>query len=251
MTAEAFRALHYGPTPLVLPNAWEPVSARVVAEAGYPAIATSSAAVARVLGYDDGQQTPPAEMFAAIARIARVVDVPVTADVEAGYGLEPQELVDRLLDAGAVGCNLEDSDPATKELVDPEQQADYLSAVRAVAGADLVINARVDSFLAKGNLTDTDVRIRVGDAVARGRLYRRARADCVYPIFAPVGSMPELVSEIGGPVNAHASPNGPTAAELIATGATRISYGASLHIRLTDTFRELLAQLAAVELIDS
>ena len=80
---------------------------------------------------------------------------------------------------------------------------------------------------------------------------RRARADCVYPIFAPVGSMPELVSEIGGPVNAHASPNGPTAAELIATGATRISYGASLHIRLMDTFRELLAQLAAVELIDS
>jgi 2-methylisocitrate lyase-like PEP mutase family enzyme len=250
MTAEAFRALHYGPTPLVLPNAWDAVSARVVAEAGYPAIATSSAAVARVLGYDDGQQTPPAEMFAAIARIARVVDVPVTADLEAGYGLEPQELVDRLLEAGAVGCNLEDSDPVTEELVDPQQQADYLSAVRAAAGADLVINARVDSFLAKGNLTDTDVRTRIDDAVARGRLYRRAGADCVYPIFAPVGSMPELVRELGGPINAHARPDGPTAAELIATGATRISYGASLHNRLTDTFRELLAQLAAPAPID-
>jgi hypothetical protein len=157
-------------------------------------------------------------MFAAIARIACVVDVPVTADVEAGYGLEPQELVDRLLDAGAVGCNLEDSDPATKELVDPEQQADYLSAVRAVAGADLVINARVDSFLAKGNLTDTDVRIRVGDAVARGRLYRRARADCVYPIFAPVGSMPELVSEIGGPCQRTRQPQRPDRSRIDSDG---------------------------------
>ena len=84
--AELFRAMHHGPDPLILPNAWDPVSARVMAEAGYPAIATSSAAVARVIGYDDGQQTPPAEMFGAIARIARAVDVPVTADMEAGYG---------------------------------------------------------------------------------------------------------------------------------------------------------------------
>jgi 2-methylisocitrate lyase-like PEP mutase family enzyme len=234
MTAETFRALHHGPAPLVLPNAWDPVSARVVAEVGYPAIATSSAAVARVIGYDDGQQTPAAEMFGAIARIARAVDVPVTADLEAGYSLAPKEFVERLLEAGAVGCNLEDSDPATGSLTDTARQADYLGSIRAAAGADLVINARIDTFLAGGS---------VADAVARGRAYRRAGADCVYPIFAPLDAVAELVSSIGGPLNAHAKPDGPTAAELIAAGATRISYGASLHTYFTNALRDLLPTL--------
>jgi len=232
--AETFRALHHGPTPLVLPNAWDPVSARIVAEAGYLAIATSSGAVARVIGYDDGQLTPPAEMFGAIARIARAVDVPVTADVEAGYGLDPKELVERLLDAGAVGCNLEDSDPATSVLTDVQQQADYLSEVRAAAGADLVINARIDTFLAEGE---------VAEAVVRGRAYRRAGADCVYPIFAPLEVIGELKTSIGGPLNAHAAPGGPTAAELVERGATRISYGTSLHNHTTAVLRELLPGL--------
>ncbi|HEU4947867.1 MAG TPA: isocitrate lyase/phosphoenolpyruvate mutase family protein [Kribbella sp.] len=234
MAAEAFRALHHGPTPLVLPNAWDPVSARVVAEAGYAAVATSSVAVARVIGYDDGQLTPAAEMFGAVARIARAVDVAVTADMEAGYGLPPAEFVERLLEAGAVGCNLEDSDPATRELIEPARQADYLGAVRAAAGADLVINARVDSFIRGGDLAD---------AIARGRAYRRAGADCVYPIFAPLDAIAELVSSIGGPLNAHAQIESPTAAELVALGATRISYGGSLHAHLTKALRELLPSL--------
>jgi 2-methylisocitrate lyase-like PEP mutase family enzyme len=102
MSAQTFRALHHGPTSLVLPNVWDPVSARVVAEAGYPAIATSSGAVARVIGFDDGQLTPPAEMFEAVRRIAAAVDRPVTADMEAGYGLPAKEFVERLLEAGAV-----------------------------------------------------------------------------------------------------------------------------------------------------
>jgi 2-methylisocitrate lyase-like PEP mutase family enzyme len=229
MTVQSFRALHHGPRPLILPNAWDVVSARVVAETGYPAIATSSAAIARVIGYDDGERTPPAEMFAAIARIARAVDVPVTADVEAGYGLQPKELVDRLLDAGAVGCNLEDSNAAG--LRDPAEQADFLAEVRAAAGADLVINARVDVFLTTGE---------VDDAISRGRLYRRAGADCVYPIFAPLDAIPQLADSIGGPLNAHAAPDGPTPAELAAVGATRISYGASLHTHLTNAFRTYL-----------
>ncbi|MFC0625058.1 isocitrate lyase/PEP mutase family protein [Kribbella deserti] len=233
--SQRFRALHHGPGPLILPNVWDAVSARAVAEAGYPAIATSSAAMARANGYDDGEQTPPVEMFAAIARIARVVDLPVTADIEAGYGLAPAELAERLLEAGAVGCNLEDSRPATGELVDPEQQAAYLADVRAAAGADLVINGRVDIFIAGSN----DVEA----AIARGRLYRRAGVDCVYPIAAPVDTIPLLVKGIGGPVNAHARANGPTAAELAALGAQRISFGASLHHEMTNAFRTLLANL--------
>jgi 2-methylisocitrate lyase-like PEP mutase family enzyme len=230
--AELFRAMHHGPNPLILPNAWDPVSARVIAEAGYPAIATSSGAVARVLGYDDGQLTPPTEMFEAVARIVRAVDVPVTADMEAGYGLDPKEFAERLLQTGAVGCNLEDS--VDRAQVDPAQQADYLGAVRAVAGADLVVNARIDNFLYAGD---------VADAIARGRAYRRAGADCVYPIMAPLDVLQHLANEIGGPLNAHASPNGPTAADLTSRAATRISYGTSLHTYTTNTLRDLLPTL--------
>jgi len=232
-TAELFRALHHGGTPLVLPNAWDPVSARLVAEAGFSAVATSSGAVARVLGYDDGQLTPAAEMFTAVARMVRAVDVPVTADMEAGYGLPPKEFAERLLETGAVGCNLEDS--VNGRLVDPAQQSDYLAEVRAAAGADLVINARVDNFLSGKD---------VADAIERGRAYRRAGADCVYPILAPLEVLPELIARIGGPVNAHAAPAGPTTAELVATGVRRISYGTSLHKHLMDTLRELLPTLA-------
>ena len=234
MTAEQFRALHHGGTPLILPNAWDPVSARIVAEAGYPAVATSSGAVARVIGYDDGQLTPPAEMFTAVARIARAVDVPVTADMEAGYGLTPKEFVERLLETGAVGCNLEDS--VGGRLVDIGEQSDFLAEVRAVAGAELVINARIDVFV-RGGTTE--------DAIARGREYRRAGVDCVYPIMAPTEQLAQVVEGVGGPVNAHAAPGGPTAAELIAAGATRISYGTSLHKYLMDNLRALLGTLTS------
>jgi 2-methylisocitrate lyase-like PEP mutase family enzyme len=231
-TAEFFRALHHGATPLILPNAWDPVSARIIADAGYPAVATSSGAVARVLGYDDGQLTPPDQMFAAVSRIVHAVDVPVTADMEAGYGLAPKEFVERLLETGAVGCNLEDS--IDRQLVDPVQQADYLAEVRAVAGADLVINARVDVFV-RGGTTE--------DGIIRGRQYRRAGADCVYPIMAPVDQLTRVVEGVGGPINAHAAPDGPTAAELAAAGATRISYGTSLHSYAMDKLADLLPTL--------
>jgi 2-methylisocitrate lyase-like PEP mutase family enzyme len=231
--AELFRALHHGGTPLVLPNAWDPVSARIVAEAGFPAVATSSGAVARVLGYDDGQLTPAEEMLTAVARMVRAVDVPVTADMEAGYGLPAKEFAERLLETGAVGCNLEDS--VDDALVDPAKQADYLAEVRAVAGADLVINARIDNFLYGGD---------VADAISRGREYRRAGADCTYPILAPLEVLPALVTGIGGPVNAHAAPAGPTAAELAAVGVRRISYGTSLHKHLMDALRQLLPSLS-------
>jgi 2-methylisocitrate lyase-like PEP mutase family enzyme len=154
------------------------------------------------------------------------------ADMEAGYGLAPTEFVERLLEAGAVGCNLEDS--VNRSLVDPERQADYLAEVRAAAGADLVINARVDVFIRGGDPED---------AIARGRAYRRAGADCIYPILAPVEQLAEVVQGVGGPVNAHAAPDGPTVADLVGAGATRISYGTSIHNHLMDGLRELLPRL--------
>ncbi|MDX6353125.1 MAG: hypothetical protein QOF98_28, partial [Streptomyces sp.] len=147
--ATVLRALHHGRAPgdpLVLPGPWDAASARVFADAGFPALATPSAGVSASLGYPDGG-TPAAEMFAAIGRITRAVDVPVSADVEAGYGLPARELVDRLLAAGAAGCNLEDSDPVGGRLRDPHQQADWLAEVCAAAQGALVVNARVDTYL--------------------------------------------------------------------------------------------------------
>jgi 2-methylisocitrate lyase-like PEP mutase family enzyme len=233
MTATEFRALHHG-DPLVLPNVWDVVSARVFAEEGFPALATASTAIAAVLGYADGEKTPRDEMFAAIARIARGAGVPVSADVEAGYGLEPKELVDRLLEAGVVGCNLEDSDPATGVLVDAGHQADRLAAVRAAAGDALVINARIDVFLAGGT---------VAEAIDRARRYLEAGADCVYPIFAPLGALPEFVAAVDAPVNVHHRQGGPTPAELGTLGASRITFGGDLHKAATAHLRELALTL--------
>ncbi|WP_052863773.1 isocitrate lyase/PEP mutase family protein [Streptomyces niger] len=239
MTAARLRALHHGRAPgdpLVLPGPWDAASARVFADAGFEALATPSAGIGESLGYGDGH-TPADEMFAAVARITRAVDVPVTADVEAGYGLPAKELVDRLLEAGAVGCNLEDSDAATGVLRDPERQAAWLAEVRAAAGDALVINARIDTFL-RGVPG-------AGPAVERGLRYVAAGADCVYPILAPPELLPELAAGIGAPVNALAVPGGPAPRELGAAGASRVTFGGGLQHAATETLRGVAAALRA------
>ncbi|WP_433236516.1 isocitrate lyase/PEP mutase family protein [Streptosporangium sp. CA-135522] len=227
--AATIRALHVPGNPLVLPNVWDAASARAVEAAGFPVVATGSAAVASALGYDDGQATPVEEMLAAIARIVRAVGVPVTADLERGYGMEPAELVERLVATGAAGCNLEDSDPRTGEMVDAGEQAAFLSAVRAAAsdaGTDLVINARVDTYLRDVG-TPAD---RLAESVRRGRDYLRAGADCVYPILAfGAAEIGTLAGEIGGPINVMFRPGTPSLEELAALGVARVSYGPGLH----------------------
>jgi 2-methylisocitrate lyase-like PEP mutase family enzyme len=234
----AFRALHHGRVPddpLVLPGPWDAASARVFAEAGFPALATPSAGVAASLGYEDGR-TPADEMFAAVARIVRAVDVPVSADVEGGYGLAPKELVERLLEAGAVGCNLEDS---TREgLKDPAEHAEWLAEVREEAGDRLFLNARIDTFLR--GVDDP------GAAIARAAAYVAAGADCVYPIAAPVAVLPLLRAGIQGPVNVVARPGeGPSPAELGGLGATRITFGPGLQRQAERAVREHTERLAA------
>jgi 2-methylisocitrate lyase-like PEP mutase family enzyme len=220
--AAALRALHVPGKPLILPNAWDAASAVAVREAGFPAVATGSAAVARVLGYEDHEATPVAEMLAAVARVVRVVDVPVTADMERGYGLEPAELVERLLATGAVGCNLEDSDPRSGELVEAGRQAAFLAEVRAAAGQALVINARIDAYI-RGEPN-------AAEAVHRARRYLEAGADCVYPIgLAAEAGIEALVGEVGGPVNILFRPGAPTLERLAELGVARVSYGHGLH----------------------
>ena len=248
--AGALRAMHAGLQPLVLPNVWDPVSARAFAEAGFGALATSSSAVAATLGYADGD-TPAAEMLAVAARIASSVRVPVSADVETGYDLPPAELVARLLDAGIAGCNLEDSDRASGLLNEPERQADYLAAVRAAAGAELVINARVDVYVrqpAGRPAAATDparMQAATDDAVARANWYLAAGADCAYPILAPTAAVAELVQRTDGPVNVMLLPGGPSVAELTGLGVARITFGGGLHARAAKAVRELAAALAA------
>src|SRR4051794_35178551 len=133
---DLLRSLHRPGDPLLLPNAWDVATARAVVAAGFPVVATTSAGVAEALGYDDHEGAPPGEMLAAAARIARGVDVPVTVDAEAGYGMEPAELVAALRAAGAAGCNLEDSDYAAGSLRDRDRHAEWLAAgLRGAAGA--------------------------------------------------------------------------------------------------------------------
>ncbi|MDT3443633.1 MULTISPECIES: isocitrate lyase/phosphoenolpyruvate mutase family protein [unclassified Pseudofrankia] len=239
--AAALRALHVPGDPLVVPNAWDAVSATMVIDAGFPVIATSSAATAAILGYADGEATPVEEVLAATARIVRVVSLPVTVDFERGYGLPAHELVERLSTTGAVGLNLEDSNPATGEMIDPAEQADFLASVREAAvslGVDLVINARTDSFLRRaGSPTE-----QLEGTIERGTRYLAAGADCVYPIgLGDYAVIRQVTDGIAGPINIGYGRRGERPlAELAALGVARISFGPSLQRQLYNKFASAL-----------
>lgn len=222
--AEKLRALHRGKM-LVLPNVWDAASAAVVAETGFPAVATASAAISAMLGYPDGEGAPWQEMFAAAGRVARAVSVPVTVDAEAGYGMHPRELVDRLLATGAVGCNLEDSDHRAGGLVEAGQHAQWLADVRSAAGdagVPIVINARIDTFLPAGGIAEP---ARVAETIRRGRLYLNAGADCIYPIgVRDKRDLATIVTELPGPVNGNTGEQ-LDLATLQELGVARVSYG--------------------------
>lgn len=222
--ADELRHLHVPGHPLVLPNAWDALSARAVEAAGFEAVATSSAAVAASLGFLDGESAPVDEMIAAVARLAHVVELPVTVDFEAGYGLAPPDIVEALLGAGAVGCNIEDTDHRTGELVDAEIQAERIGELRAAAasaGVPIVINARVDVFE-----RDLPREHQIAEAVSRGRRYLAAGADCIYPIMAAdEPTIAALVAGIPGPVNIYARPEAPTVPRLAELGVARVSFG--------------------------
>jgi 2-methylisocitrate lyase-like PEP mutase family enzyme len=216
--AQAFRRMHVEPPILVLPNAWDVASAKALAALdGCRALATSSAAVARSLGFEDGERAPGTVMVEAAGRIAQSVDVPVTGDLERGYG-DPVGTARAAWAAGLVGINFEDSTRAG--LVDVEEQVAAIRAIRE-AVPELVINARVDIF----------VRIGTGDvpeAAERGNAYLEAGADCVYPILAPVSSIDALVHRIMGPINVIAEPETPPPAELQERGVARMTWGSNL-----------------------
>ena len=246
---DVLRSLHRRGEPLLLPNAWDVATARAVVAAGFPVVATTSGGVAGALGYEDHEGAPAGEMLAAATRIAGSVDVPVTVDAEAGYGMEPAELVSALRSAGAAGCNLEDTDHAAGSLRDPGRHAEWLGAVRRAASADgypLVINARVDVFLGP-LLSGAGPGIQeelVPEALRRANAYLEAGADCVYPIVLwETDALRRFVSEIPAPVNVVRMPQSPSLAELAELGVARVSWGHFLYLDAMARFEDQLASL--------
>ena len=245
---DLLRSLHRPGAPLLLPNAWDVATARAVVAAGFPVVATTSAGVAAALGYEDHEHAPADEMLAAAARIARGVDVPVTVDAEAGYGMEPPDLVSALRLSGAAGCNLEDTDHAGGSLRDPDRHAEWLRAVRQAASDDgyrLVINARVDVFLGPflaGASLGTQIDL-VPEALRRANAYLEAGIDCVYPIALwETDALRGFMSEVRGPVNVIRVPQ-TSLAELAAAGVARVSWGPFLYRDAIGRFAEQLASL--------
>ena len=229
--AIAFRTMHRGEKILILPNAWDVASARVIEEAGFGAIATTSAGVAFSLGYPDGQKIPRVEMLARIGRIARAVKVPVTGDVEAGYGNRPEDAARtarEVIDAGGVGINLEDgSDDSANPLVELPLQLEKIRAVREAAlptGIPLVLNARTDVYLAEVGAPET----RYDETIKRLIGYRDAGADCVFvPGLLDAETIGRIVREVQCPVNILVGPGSPSILELQNIGVARVSVGST------------------------
>ena len=230
--AERFLALHAGPEVLVLANAWDVASAAIVAAAGFPAIATTSAGVAFSLGYPDGERIARDEMLAMVRRIAAAVDAPVTADMEAGYGREPEQVAETVrltIEAGAVGANIEDSTgDSGKSLLDMGLAVERIRAAREAAdraGIAFVINARADPYMIEGGKGSAAF----DEAVRRANAYRAAGARSLFvPGVTDAETIARLVKAIGGPLNILAGPKTPPVPALKELGVRRVSTGSSL-----------------------
>ncbi len=227
--ADILRNLHHGPNVLILPNAWDAATARILEEAGYPAVATTSAGIAFLRGYPDGQKISRDEMLEVVSWVTRAVSVPVTADMEAGYGNRPEDAAATargVIQAGAVGLNFEDgTDDPEHPLVDLALQLEKLAAIREAglhAGVPLVINARTDVYLAGVGASEK----RYDLAMARAVAFKKAGADCVFvPGLREPEAIGRFVAELKFPVNILAGPGSPSVAELQKLGVARVSLG--------------------------
>jgi len=228
--AEDFRALHHGKRILILPNGWDVPSARLFEDAGFPAIATSSAGMLVSLGYPDGEVIGRDGFVSAVGRIARVLSVPLSADVVAGFGKTTKEVlvtVKAILKTGAVGINIEDFTHATKKLYPIERQVENVKAIRKLGettGIPLVINARTDAL----RYAEGDEGARLREAVRRATAYRDAGADCVYPMgLVDADSITNFVKALDFPINVMVRKSLPPISELQRLGVARVSFGPS------------------------
>jgi 2-methylisocitrate lyase-like PEP mutase family enzyme len=253
--AEDFRRAHRGPL-LLLPNAWDAMSARQFEAAGFGAIATTSGGVAWALGFADGEKAPWPEVVAAHARMVRAVRVPVTADIEAGYGDTPNEVarsVREILGTGVAGFNLEDGTPRPDMPVRPIDDA--VARIRAAreaataAGVPAVINARVDLYLKNVG----DPASRFDEAVRRGKAYLAAGADCIYPFgLADMDTIARLVKALdNAPVNIVARAGSAVVAELERIGVKRVSIAAGATLAVMSLIKQIGERLHASGTFDA
>lgn len=246
--ARRFRALHDRTRVLLVPNAWDAGSARVLESLGFPAIATTSGGMAWSLGWPDGERAPLDELVAATARLVRAVAVPVSADIESGYGATPDAVganVRRFIDAGVVGINLEDG-IAHASLRDSDDAAARIGAARRAAdaaGIDLFINARIDTWIMGLGGSEKD---RIAETVRRAAAYLEAGADGIYPIgVAMPESIQALCRSIDAPVNIGARPGLPPLGELARLGVTRVTTATRLATLALGAVRNATAALQA------
>jgi 2-methylisocitrate lyase-like PEP mutase family enzyme len=227
--ADVFHRLHEGPQSLLLVNAWDAGSARLLEHAGARAIATTSAGMAWSLGYADGEHVPPCDFLAACARICRAVSVPVSVDIERGFGRSTDDVctfVRQLIGLGVVGVNIEDGVlPGTDALASPGVLCERIAAVRtmvAQAGARLFINARTDTYCVANN----DAAARYADTVRRSQLYASAGADGIFVPGMDLGDVVRFTNAVSLPVNIYAGGGwGPPVHALTRAGVRRISLG--------------------------
>jgi 2-methylisocitrate lyase-like PEP mutase family enzyme len=245
--AERLRSLHHQGRILVLPNIWDPGGARMMESLGYPAVATASASVAYSLGYDDCQQISLEAMLDVVGRVASSVKVPVTADMEWGYAEQPKDVAEnmrRVLRAGAVGINLEDSIREGEALFETEFQCARIRAVREMArqeGVPLVINARTDVFWPRVPGTDAE---KFDHAVMRAKAYFEAGADCFYPIIlGDLATLKRLHDAIRAPINVLAPTSRATLRELEDAGIARLSLGPALMWASLSLMRKIAVEL--------
>ncbi len=236
--AEKFHVLHHGPEMLVLPNAWDCASAKTYEEAGFKAIATTSSGISWSCGYQDGEHIPPSLMIEVISRITHSVNIPVTADIEAGYygnDLENfSQFIGDVTEAGAVGINLEDADPKTKTLYDLKLQTEKIKRAKAIAkqkGVDLFVNARTDAI----EHADGNIESRISACIERSHAFEEAGADGIFvPFIREIETVAEIKKGIRLPLNVLMSDT-LSVAELRKLKVNRVSIGgkpmlASLHL---------------------
>lgn len=245
--AEDFRKLHRAPPILLLPNSWDPMSARIFEAAGFPAAATTSGGLAWALGYQDGEKAPWPEVVAATHRIAEAIRVPLTADIETGYGATPDALarsVTEIIGAGAVGVNLEDGTPNPQEPVRTiDDAAARIRAARAAAsaaGVPIVINARVDLYLKHVG----DEATRFTETVRRAEAYLAAGADCIFVFaVADIDLIKKLTAAIKAPVNVVGRAGGPGLKALEAAGVARVSIASGASMVVMSTIQRIAEEL--------
>jgi len=247
--AQALLSLHRRGDALVLLNVWDPIGARILEKKGYHAVATASAALSASLGYQDGEKIRRSTAIDLIARVARSVAIPVTADIEMGYGkslAELEETVEQVIGSEAVGLNLEDSlkTKGRRTLRALEEQCHRIAKVRQVAerkGVSLVINARVDAYFCLSTKEDA-----TEEAVARAKSYSEAGADCIYPIGpGDEATIRILRGRIKGPINILASPSAAPLSVLRELGVNRVSFGPFVFRSVLRKFVEIAEAVMA------